>query len=269
MSPVGRRGVAVFVAVLALAACRHPGGPVRYEGTVTVLSSPGKPAGLCWVLRQSNPPQCTGLPVVGWSWASVHGAHRLNGTTWGEWHVIGTYDRERFTLAGAPTAPRHQRAAALPDFSPACASPEVVDPRAGGAQWEAMSQDFGKFEIRDLVTAWTSAPGARWKGPFVGNVVVRPGAKAAAVALVRRHYAGALCVVERDLPTDAQLRAIQQQMLDRDARAHLGLVVAGDTDPRRGKVVASLWVAGAAERRYAQHRWGDVVELHGVLQPVT
>lgn len=243
-------------------------GPQRYEGTVTVLSSPSHPPNLCSGVFESLPPQCDGVPIVGWNWDAVRGERRMNGTTWGSWHVVGTYDAKRFTVVGTPTAPRSQSPPSDTDFTPACSKPDVIDPSAGGAEWEAMSQDDGRFEIHDLVASWVSDPAGPWNGPFVGSVVVLPGAKAAAVALVRRHYAGALCVVERDGPTAAKLAAVQNQLLDRNARAVLGTVQSGAPDERRGVVVATFWVVDQRSRDYARKRWGHLVELHALLQPV-
>jgi hypothetical protein len=39
------------------------------------------------------------------------------------------------------------------------------------------------------------------------------------------------------------------------------------TDERRAVVVASVWVADEAEVGYAAQRWGDLVELRGLLRP--
>ncbi len=131
-----------------------------------------------------------------------------------------------------------------------------------------MSQDYGPFKIERLVTAWASDPAGASNGPFVGNAVVLPGSKAAAVALIRRHYSGALCVVERDGPTEAQLNAVQQEVMDRAARAVLGPVQGASPDGHRGVVVADVWVADQAALTYAHKRWGNLVELHGLLTPV-
>ena len=154
-----------------------------------------------------------------------------------------------------------------PDFSPACDEPDVVDPSHAAAEWEAMSQDYGPFEIPDLVAAWVSDPAGDWDGPFVGNVVVLPGAAPAAVARIREHYGGPLCVVERDAPTADELASVRDELLDGPARAALGPVQDAFTDERAGVVVATVWLADEAAVAYAARRWGDLVQLHGLLQP--
>jgi hypothetical protein len=243
-------------------------GPQLYEGSFTILSHDDGPAALCFSVQTSLPPQCDGLPIVGWNWGAVGNERRLHGTIWGAWHITGTYDGRRFTLVGAPGPVVSHGPDSRVDYSPACNKPDVVDPSSGVAQWEAMSQDYGPFSIEHLVTAWVSDPAGAWNGPFVGNVVVLPGAKAAAVALIRRHYSGALCVVERGGPTEAQLSAVQQQLMDRAARAVLGPVQGAAPDGHRGVVVADVWVADRAALTYAHDRWGNLVELHGLLAPV-
>lgn len=130
-----------------------------------------------------------------------------------------------------------------------------------------MSQDYGPFEIPDLVAAWVSDPAGDWDGPFVGNVVVLPGAAPAAVARIREHYGGPLCVVERDAPTADELASVRDELLDGPARAALGPVQDAFTDERGGVVVATVWLADEAAVAYAARRWGDLVQLHGLLQP--
>lgn len=74
------------------------GDPDRpYEGSFTVLESADHGPELCVQLAASMPPQCRGLPVVGWDWEAVADEETVGGTTWGGWHVTGTYDGERFT----------------------------------------------------------------------------------------------------------------------------------------------------------------------------
>lgn len=274
-----RCGAAVLVSLtlVAMSACggEAKGSPARfgtqrYEGTFAVLSDGDTPADLCVVVAASLPPQCEGLPIVGWNWDAVDDERRLHGTIWGAWHVTGTYDGSRFTLVGAPGQEERDSPDAVTDTdsSPACAEPDVVDASAGVAEWEAMSQDYGPFEIQHLVRAWASDPAGRWDGPFVGNVVVLPGTKAAAVALVRQHYSGALCVVERDEPTEAQLQTVQQEVADGDARAVLGPVQGTSSGIERGVVVAEVWVVDQVALDYAHDRWGNLVELRGLLDPV-
>jgi hypothetical protein len=51
------------------------------------------------------PPQCSGPEVVGWDWEAVDSEQAANGTTWGTFLVIGTWDGERLTLTELPAPP--------------------------------------------------------------------------------------------------------------------------------------------------------------------
>lgn len=240
----------------------------RYQGSFTVLESADHGPELCVQIAASMPPQCSGLPVVGWDWDAVAGEETVGGTTWGGWHVIGTYDGEELTLTEQPGPPRpDDEAETVPDSSPACDQPDVVDPSHAAAEWEAMSQDHGAFELPDLVAAWVSDPAGDWDGPFVGSAVVLPGAAPAAVARIREHYGGPLCVVEQDAPTADELASIRDELLDGSAGAALGRPQDVVTDERRGVVVVTVWVADEAAAAYAERRWGDLVQLNGLLQP--
>lgn len=267
------------LALLALgAACRDDGDPVasvqagggdqRYEGGFTILESAEQGPELCYEVLTSLPPQCGGLPVVGWDWDAVDGEETMGGTTWGAWHVIGTFDGERFRLTEPPAPPQPgNEVEGGSDFSPACDEPDVVDASEGGAEWEAMTQMDTAFDSQDLVAAWVSDPAGDWDGAFVGNVVVVPGAAPAAVARIREHYAGPLCVIERDAPTAAELAAVRDEVIDENAHAVLGPIQGSITDERRGVLVATVWVADEAAVDYAEQRWGDLVELRGLLRP--
>lgn len=97
----------LVLAVLAglSGACEWPAGaPRRYHGSFIVLESPRHGPELCSSILESLPPQCSGLPVRNWEWAAVEGAESLSGTTWGRWHVTGTFDGEAFVLTEVPRA---------------------------------------------------------------------------------------------------------------------------------------------------------------------
>lgn len=270
-----RRMALVAMAVL-VAACGDgvqeaivgSGADQRYEGTFTVLESGKHGPELCHLVAASLPPQCGGVPVRGWNWDAVEGEQAVSGTRWGSWRVTGTYEGAHFTLTQSPgPAQLASSGEDAPDFSPACDEPDVVDPTQGGAEWEAMSQDYGPFEIPNLAAIWLSAAGEKG-GRFVGNVVVLPGAGQAATERVRAHYGGYLCVVEREGPTAARLTAIQDELTDDDARRAIGEIVEASADLRRGAVVARVWATNQAALDYAYERWGNLVQLSGLLKPI-
>ncbi|MGI8684856.1 MAG: hypothetical protein ACR2MO_07185 [Acidimicrobiales bacterium] len=271
-----RRIVLPLVGLVALAACGQaaPKGAAgdadqRYEGDFTVLESPKHGPELCHVLALSLPPQCGGPAVVGWDWNAVEGEETVRGTTWGGWHVTGTFDGERFTLTGpaGPERPQDQRQA--PDFSAACAQPDGLDQARDSAEWDTAPHNFATSGIPDLVASWVSYPTGPGNGPVVANVVVLPGSRQAAFDHIRTTYAGPLCVAERDGPTAARLAEVQKELDGDDAvRVVLGRVKGTSPDQIRGVVVATVWVAGQASLDYVDQRWDGLVELEPLLRPV-
>jgi hypothetical protein len=272
-----------LVAVVALAACggsaeperaaptsTSSSGPQRYQVDTTVLedATHGPQACLGGELT-SLPPQCGGPDVVGLDWADVQWKEHRYATTWAGVHLVGTYDGDRFTLTEAPTRVRDadDEPDSNVDFSPACDHPDVVDANAGFAKWEAVAAD-GRPPIDHLVAVWVSDPGGAWDGPFVANVVVQPGARKDAEARVRAVYKGPLCVVERDAPTEPELRTIQSEISALGDTSPLGRRLDVSVDARHSKVNVGVVLADDAAITYAQQRWGDVVVLHGRLEPV-
>lgn len=254
------------VAVL-LAACGDDAEPVvaaqpdpdqRYRvASATVLESTEHGPQLCLGgVAESYPPQCGGLDLVGWDWADVPQAETASGTTWAAVSVIGTYDGEVFTVAevGAPepfTGDDHDFAPICDDFD-ADATESVFDADLSG--------------IDGIAGVWVSDPsGDDWDGPFVVNVIATPGNGDSVRAAVAERWTGALCVEERDQPTEADLAAIQAQLTEDGVPFE---VSSSGTDVLRGVVYADVVLADAAAIDYAAERWGDAVELRGLLVPV-
>ena len=82
-----------------------------YEGDGMVLERRDGPdadgAKLCLGgVRLSLPPQCAGIPVANWDWAAVGAEESRGGTTWGDYHGVGTYDGEVFTVLRAEAPAR-------------------------------------------------------------------------------------------------------------------------------------------------------------------
>lgn len=98
-------------------------GPPRYHGSFLVLESPRHGPQLCVSWRDSLPPQCGGLPVRNWDWAAVEGAESMGGTTWGRWHVAGTFTGDALVLTEVPGPPEPER---RPDREPAGPLPPVA-----------------------------------------------------------------------------------------------------------------------------------------------
>lgn len=243
----------------------EPGGDRQeYAFSGTVLESPDHGPELCLGgVAESYPPQCSGLPVAGWDWEDVEDRRSSAGTTWAEVSVRGTYDGERFTLTAPPGPPRPDRGPDDTDFTPACEAPEARDP---DAEWSSVPQD----EIPRRVATWVTHDATEgWDGPFVLNVVVQPGFGEEAEAVVRRHWEGHLCVVERDQPLARELEAVQERLPDvlEDLVGRPPWVAYADE--RRGVVVAQVTVVDEEVQEALDEEFGPgLVELRGRLEPV-
>src|SRR5688500_15971617 len=136
--------------ILVLAACADeevstgsdapPRDDQRYEADLTVLESPDHGPQLCAAVADSYPPQCGGPDIVGWDWGEVDDAESANGTTWGSYHVVGTWDDGTFTLTEPATGPTGEGLAeAGRTFEPGCDEPDVVDRSHGMSEWDDAS----------------------------------------------------------------------------------------------------------------------------------
>jgi hypothetical protein len=200
-SGVVYRVLVLLLTAAALTACNDEGASSstsssaddapRYAASLTVLESPDHGPELCFHVFASNPPQCDGLSVSGWDWAEVDEEETANGTTWGEFRVVGTFDGTRLTLS--------------------------------------------------------ETPGRATEPPDIGASGDQP--------------------VESGSASDEELERVREEVFGAEARRSLR-VEGGYSDPQRRIIVAHVWVADDEATAYAQERWGDLVELQGILQPV-
>lgn len=77
-----------------------PAGEVVAQGTV--LEAEDGPQLCLGAIALSLPPQCSGIPLAGWSWDEVEGDESSSGVTWGSYAVTGTFDGETFTVTQPP-----------------------------------------------------------------------------------------------------------------------------------------------------------------------
>lgn len=81
----------------------RPGLPEgRVIGVGTVLDVAGEVQLCLGAIMESHPPQCSGVPLAGWSWAGLEGSESSGETTWGAYAVYATYDGERLTNTDPP-----------------------------------------------------------------------------------------------------------------------------------------------------------------------
>ena len=116
--PLGIAATTVFVMLVAAScASAGPGStpapaalgavtPVPPQGEVsatgTVLDVAGDVQLCLGPVAESYPPQCTGLPLEGWTWDGIEGAETSGDVTWGSYAVRGTYDGTTFTATQPP-----------------------------------------------------------------------------------------------------------------------------------------------------------------------
>lgn len=274
---------ATSILLLVLGACGDrpadpagPGtgaGPGRYEADGTVLESPEHGPELCLGgVADSYPPQCSGLPIPNWDWSKVEGEESASGTTWGTFHLVGTYDGTAFTVleVGAYEPP----VAASVDFTAPC--PEPV----GG--WVAV--DLARATDADLRTVMHAAEGEPDSAGFWIDYVHEPSERtpdggiiaiAAFTGDLERHqvdlrelWGGPLCVTQHER-TQAELNRIQRE-LSGEIGDGLGLQVtwsAGSVVDNRvevGVIIAYPEAVAAVEERYG----AGAVLLMPALEPV-
>ena len=77
-----------------------PAGEVIGQGTVMDVAGTVE---LCLgAVAESYPPQCSGIPLVGWSWDGVPGSDTVGDVQWGAYAVQGIYDGAALTVTEPP-----------------------------------------------------------------------------------------------------------------------------------------------------------------------
>ena len=178
-------------------------------------------------VRLSLPPQCAGIPVANWDWAAVGAEESRGGTTWGDYHVVGTYDGEVFTVIRAEAPAR-----SFEDpyrYELPCPEPEggwvAPDPPHNTQNDVAGARAYAGRQP-DHVSSWVEhlEPEREEFGPVV-FVAVFTGDAERHEAELRKVWSGPLCVVGRDLPTERELARIRSEV---EARLpELGLELLG------------------------------------------
>lgn len=190
----------------------------RYEATAIVLEDEDHGPMLCLgMVLDSLPPQCGDVPVSNWSWDEVAGEERLSGTTWGDYHVVGTYDDGSFAVTGVGTPQPQPDDSGDPIGTP-CPEPEggwtVADPgrvseadRSAAARAASEEPDFAGLWIDYVEEPDPDAPEDPGTDGMILNV--------AFTGDVERHreelaelWGGPLCLVQHGR-TEAELQRIQ------------------------------------------------------------
>jgi hypothetical protein len=253
----------------------------RYQASTTVLQDKRHGPELCLgIVLDSFPPQCRGVPVTNWRWDRVDGEQAVNGTIWGSYQVVGTYDRTSFTIVEAsapppapPPSPEEQFEA---EAKTPCREPaggwEVPDPARRSERYlEPVSK--AAHSAPDFAGLWIS-----YLEPMGGNVAEEPGEFVLNVAFtgdlarhqaeLRSHWGGRLCVTRHERSMK-QLRRIHDEVTGAFGR-RLGLEVLTSSVGQVENLVDVRVVVipdeakAAVERRYG----AGVVALTAALTPV-
>lgn len=249
--------------------------PQQYSADATVLQDPKHGPELCFMVETSLPPQCSGTPIAGWDWKEILGKESVNGTTWGEFHIVGTYDGTKITITEAPTKAHAQTPLILPDYTTPCPTPP------GG--WKVV--DRSKFTLDDynaFANAARTQPDSAglWldsKTPVDGKNDLFPeqvlnvaftGDLDAHRAQLRALWGGPFCVLHHDRSM-AALQQIQEALNGAVGR-DLGLQDrSASIDEVNNDINFDVLVATPAAQTALDQRYGaGLVHLHGRLTPV-
>jgi hypothetical protein len=277
------RAVLLLTIPLLLTACadrsaRLDQAPQRYQANGTVLEDRTHGPELCLGgILTSLPPQCHGLPITNWRWDQVENEQRRVGTTWGTYHLVGTYDGSSFTTvrSGAPEPPTSPPPPQGELRSP-CPEPpggwQVPDPsRASHGHIESVSA--AAQAEPEFAGLWIT-----YLKPMGGNVAEDPGEFVLNVAFTRnleRHRAelrprwgGRLCVtrLQRSLK---ELQRIHDELSGTVGRS-LGLkVVTSSIGQVENVVDLQVVVLPGGAKAAIDRRYGaGVVHLTAALTPV-
>jgi hypothetical protein len=244
-----------------------PGGEQLYEISTTVLESPDQGPMLCpGGVATSLPPQCGNVDITNWSWDDVEGEERVNGTIWGEFHVVGTYDGRAFTVTDAgparppTTQPNFEIEAPCPDpdggwqvRDPSRASESDVDPVAGYVRRQP-----------DHSGVWLDHDGGLLilTAAFTGDLERHR-------AEIEEIWGGPLCVWRHERPY-SELARIQTELSQDALRRDFGLELLGSSvDEVRNRIDLSVFLADADDRAAIDARYGEgTVIVTSALTPV-
>ncbi len=239
-----------------------------YRATATVLEDKEHGPQLCLGdFAGSLPPQCGGLDVTNWDWQGL-ASERASGTRWGEYVVVGTYDREAQTFTLSQPAREAQpgdytQASDDAEFPTPCDEPPGGWPQVSEPQVSEAASRLQVRQVPDDPTGTTRGDqtidgfGGLWLGsnPRVLNVRI-VGDAAAADADIREFYDGPLCLIPSER-TYAELVRIQDQITTTWPEEMTGIF----PDVVTGQVIVELVASNAELERRLSERYGDAVQV--------
>jgi hypothetical protein len=271
----------MVAALLAIAGCGTGSGSLSangeqlYQVTATVLESTKHAAELCvGVLLESLPPQCDGLALVGWDWSKVEGEESAAGTTWGMYHVVGTFDGTTFTLTEPPGPPKPaddpsnaigpacpEPAGGWPRPEPDRTSSEDFDAAVRAAQAE---NDFAGLWIFD------ANPPSGEEAQDIPNVVLNvtfTGDLDRHETELREHWGGSLCLAKRAHAL-AKLDKIKDELTGNAGGLGLKVLMADADDVTNVVRLEVVWFTPEDQEALDARYGKGVVVLTAVLRPL-
>jgi hypothetical protein len=227
----------------------------------------------------SYPPQCGDVPIANWDWDAVTGEETASGASWGEYHIVGTYDGETFTVTKVEPYDNHPPSFwSEVDVSSPCPEPEggwvVPDPKQALQQDASAANAYAQRQP-DVVTSWVTHielgnldGGVDEFDPVIFNAVFT-GDIERHEAEIRKRWTGPLCVVEGEGPTKRALIRIRAQA-EAYVTGELGLQMLGSGCCGVEPVIEIGVVADPQGTGQAalNARWPGIVRLFPALHPV-
>jgi hypothetical protein len=264
-----------------------PDSEQLYEADGTVLEDESHGPELCLGgIALSLPPQCGGVPLANWDWDTVDGAQSGSGTTWGEFHVVGTYADGVLTVTDVgPARPEELGAyGTVRSFTTSCPEPAGGWPAAPTTVdlEEAFSAGSAVAQARpDHVALWVDYGGdltpeevdqAMVDGTPVAKImnVVVTGDVAETEAAIRKVWRGPLCVVQHEGPTQQELQAMRAEA-EAFIQEELGLELTWSQEGDLGlaaEVGVVIDVDGAGQAAVDERYGPGMVKLFPGLRPV-
>jgi hypothetical protein len=248
----------------------------RYEATATVLAAEHDAMLCLGGILDSLPPQCGDVPVTNWDWSDVDNEQTMAGTTWGTYHVVGTFDGDAFTLTERPGPPEKEPAPKDEPIETPCPEPRsgwpttssstTFDPSFEATTKFARNQaDFAGLWI-DYVEPFDPSAGEDPKGVIITAAFTKDLDRHEAE--LRELWDGPLCVWHHDRTMD-ELNSIQSELVDSVAK-ELGLYVTyADADEVDNVVELGVVAIDENARAELDRRYGaGTVLVDPALQPV-
>ena len=242
-----------------------------YEANATVLEGDEGPMLCLGAMLLSLPAQCGDVPIANWDWDTVGGEESMAGRTWGQYHVVGAYDGETFTVTEVGPFEADGLEPET-DLSSPCPEPGggwlVADPGRSTQEHARKATAYASSQP-DYVASWVTHLDVEQAefGPVVFNAVFT-GAVTRHEAALREVWEGPLCVVQREGPTAKEVGRIRPEV--EASLGRLGLRMLWSQGPgvdptiEIGVVADPGGVGQAALERYGP----GLVRLFPALRPV-